>query len=277
MGTHPGGRINPSSRNRTEEIINSNQHTFSLPDVVKYYIFDSTLQRGEEKIFSLLNAELSHMSMLDIGVGAGRTTSYLAGKVKEYIAIDYSVEMIATCKKRFKGNIPEENFIVGDARYLDRLFSLRRFDFILFSFNGIDYTNYEERMEILNQIKAMLNPCGCFCFSSHNIQCIDEWRKFNFRKNVFALVKQLLFNRKRLAINSEQIKQAIDADYILLNDGAHDFGLTTCYSRPANQVKILRQTGYTRVHAFNISAEELKTEREMNLTTDRWIYYLCFL
>jgi ubiquinone/menaquinone biosynthesis C-methylase UbiE len=42
------------------------------------------------------------MKMLDIGVGRGRTTMHFAQAAEEYWAIDYSEEMIAACRERFR-------------------------------------------------------------------------------------------------------------------------------------------------------------------------------
>jgi len=54
--------------------------------------------------------------------------------VGEYIGVDYSAEMIAACCQKF----PDLVWQVADARNLEQ-FADNYFDFILFSFNGIDY------------------------------------------------------------------------------------------------------------------------------------------
>ena len=74
------------------------------------------------------------MKMLDIGVGGGRTTLHFAPLVKEYVGIDYSQNMIKACQERFA----QVSFQTADARSMG-IFKDSTFDFILFSYNGIDY------------------------------------------------------------------------------------------------------------------------------------------
>ena len=50
-----------------------------------------------------------------------------------------------------------------------KLFEDSSFDFILFSFNGIDYMNHDERIRTLREIRRILKTGGYFCFSTHNL------------------------------------------------------------------------------------------------------------
>src|SRR5437867_4307321 len=79
----------------------SNQYTFERERVVRAYERESELQKPEEVVLTMLRDRLKEMRMLDIGVGAGRTTFHLAPLVKEYIGVDYSQKMIEACKRRF--------------------------------------------------------------------------------------------------------------------------------------------------------------------------------
>jgi SAM-dependent methyltransferase len=62
---------------------------------------------------------------------------------------------------------PTIDFRVGDV--CDLPFNNDAFDYILFSFNGIDHIHPERRgIQALREIHRMLKPDGLFLFSSHN-------------------------------------------------------------------------------------------------------------
>ncbi len=94
----------------------SNKKAYESKDVVSYYFSQEDLYKPEDTILNIFKNRFKVMRMLDIGVGAGRTTVHFAKLAKEYIGIDYSENMINACKKRFhrlNGNI---SFKVCDAR-----------------------------------------------------------------------------------------------------------------------------------------------------------------
>lgn len=126
------------------------------------YLKEIQLQKPEQVILDKLKNKLKDMKMLDIGVGTGRTTLHFANLVKKYIGIDYSKELIDICKKRFS-NL---NFKVCDARNME-IFENNSFDFILFSYNGLDCVSHEDRLKILYEIIRICKNEGYFCFSTH--------------------------------------------------------------------------------------------------------------
>lgn len=101
--------------------------------------------------------------VLDIGCALGRTTGPLQGLGFDVVGIDVSSPMIEQARLRFPGL----DFRVGNACDLD--FSDRSFDYVLFSFNGIDLIHPEERRtRALREINRVLKDGGIFVFSSHN-------------------------------------------------------------------------------------------------------------
>ena len=101
--------------------------------------------------------------VLDLGCGRGRTTAPLYNMGYEVVGIDPSEEMIKAAKQDF----PEIDFSVGNACELE--FENNEFDYVFFSFNGIDYIYPEERrIKALKEIFRVLKPEGLFVFSSHN-------------------------------------------------------------------------------------------------------------
>jgi len=106
--------------------------------------------------------------VLDIGCGAGRTTSFLAEEGYDVVGIDLSHVLIKSAQSRF----PSINFRVMDAG--DLLFENDSFDAAIFSFNGLDcVAPVGTRLQILKEVLRVVKPGGRFYLSSHNI-----WEKF---------------------------------------------------------------------------------------------------
>ena len=94
----------------------SNLRTWKKQDIINEYAASTELQSPEKAILDTLKDQLPQMKMLDIGVGGGRTTVHFAEAAEEYWAIDYSEEMIAACRKRFREASSKVRFAVCDAR-----------------------------------------------------------------------------------------------------------------------------------------------------------------
>ena len=150
-----------------------NQDLYEKDKVVKRYLSHRHLQPPEQTILNLLEQSHRDMRILDIGVGAGRTTHYFAPLAKEYVGVDYSKKMIDACIEKFQDTNGHMSFHVCDARAMD-MFENHSFDFVLFSFNGIDMLSHEDRFQAFREMKRVCKPEGLFCFSSHNLQSVEE-------------------------------------------------------------------------------------------------------
>lgn len=53
-----------------------NQTVYTSANIVRYYSQIQQLQPAEQAIFNQLKDQFSTISMLDVGVGAGRTSQY---------------------------------------------------------------------------------------------------------------------------------------------------------------------------------------------------------
>jgi len=104
------------------------------------------------------------MRVLDLGVGAGRTTPFLAPRASSYVGVDVSEEMIKRCKSKY----PALDFRVGDASRLSE-FADGSADLIVFSFNGLGtLATDEQRQACLSECARILSLDGTFVFSLHN-------------------------------------------------------------------------------------------------------------
>ncbi len=234
----------------------------------------NTLQPPEKIILEQLKPVLKNMRMLDIGVGTGRTTYHFAGLVKEYVGIDYSPLMIDECIKIFNGKSNNMIFKVGDVVNLSE-YEDNYFDFILFSFNGIDYLAPEEREKAFENILRVGKPGGYFCFSTHNIFSVNDL--FKFIKQFKYKPKQIIRNLKTWA----RLKSLYPSpeylysnrDYVIFNDGSLDFSLVTYYVNPVVQKEELSQN-YKNIKVFDSKGKSVNGN-DLEKVRDNWLYFLC--
>lgn len=136
--------------------------TYNDPGVVAYYEKQADLQPAERHLFD--RHLRPGMSILDIGVGGGRTTRHLSKFAGRYLGADYSQAMVDACRRAW----PELEFRCADATDLAG-FPDGEFDAVVFSFNGIDYIASDDgRRRCLQELSRVLKPGGIFIFSSHN-------------------------------------------------------------------------------------------------------------
>ncbi len=129
------------------------------------------LQVSEKVVLDRLQSEIAGKRILDIGVGAGRTTGHLLGISQDYVGLDYSARMIRKCQTKY----PFATFVSGDARDLSR-FGAGSFDFVMFSYNGIDYMGHTDRLTTFSQIRRILAPGGIFVFLVSQRELLDFQR-----------------------------------------------------------------------------------------------------
>jgi ubiquinone/menaquinone biosynthesis C-methylase UbiE len=252
----------------------NNLNVYSNNSVIRHYAKYKGLQKPEAEIFQKLSNNLKQMDVLDIGIGGGRTTHFLMDKVKSYTGIDFSKGMIDFCKLKFKNG--GENFAleVCDVRDLS-IFPDEKFDLILFSFNGLDNINHEERIKSVSEIKRICKKGGYFCFSSHNLNNLAGFFKIKFRWNAWKLLSAI-FKIKRLRKLNESQLNALNkgADKILIYDNVYDFGLLTYYIKPSSQVTQLKNAGFNQVEVYSLKTGKKIEEKDLTGIKDSWLYYL---
>ena len=86
------------------------REVYESRSVVQTYTDLHELQPAERAVLEALRHRLESMDMLDIGVGAGRTTVSFAPLVRRYVGVDYSRAMVEACRRRFAGSTPEPTF-----------------------------------------------------------------------------------------------------------------------------------------------------------------------
>jgi ubiquinone/menaquinone biosynthesis C-methylase UbiE len=139
-----------------------NAAVFNQAPVVTDYRESTHLTAAEESIFGRFVRP--GMDILDIGVGAGRTTPVLRALANRYVGVDVAPAMVTAAREQHPG----VDFRVGDASDLSD-FADESFDLLVFSFNGIDYLHpIKDRNRCLGECRRVLRPSGVFILSSHN-------------------------------------------------------------------------------------------------------------
>ncbi len=132
--------------------------------VAQAYDRDGWIGPGESELVRRLASETRGTPLLDIGVGAGRTTSLLALLADDYIGVDYSPEMIDLARRRY----PWADLRVGDARSLSD-FDDGQFGAVVFTYNGLDGIAHEDRAGAFAEMRRVLRPGGWLLYSTLNM------------------------------------------------------------------------------------------------------------
>jgi SAM-dependent methyltransferase len=245
-----------------------NLATYTSDPVVSWYEKLDELIPVEKKIFSTYKELLVNARLLDIGIGGGRTTKNLIGLCKHYTGIDYSERFVNSVKKRF----PYQEILHADARDLSR-FQSCSFDFVNFSFNGMDYVDAEDRIKILAQICNVLKPGGVFFFSTHNRRHKSfnqpPWRdkKAGSFINIKTLLKLLPFYWRKI---SNRRFETLKNEFAIINDPAHNYSLMTFYTTPEYIEEQLLKAGFGNIEMFDKIGNKPGYEH-----LDDWIFITC--
>jgi len=113
-------------------------------------------------------------TILDIGVGGGRTSPYLAENASRYVGIDYAPEMVQLCRRKY----PQWEYCEGSAIDLS-CFPDESFDVIVMSYNVLDdLVPDASRWRCLQECHRVLGNKGFLIFSSHNPRALITRPKF---------------------------------------------------------------------------------------------------
>lgn len=215
------------SESTNRDHFDENIDRFSSDDLLQLYTerVSAGLFGVEEKAIDEYFTE-SNAEVLDVGCGAGRTTEPLYQRGFDVVGIDLSEEMVQKARALF----PEIEFRVGDATDLE--FATGRFDYVLFSHNGIDYIHPEsKRLQALSELRRVMNPGGVLVFSTHN-----TWYRFPALVTDHEFLRTFYLNRKNLRRLFDRYKVDVrEAD------------LHTYMSNPLKQRRQLRDCGFTEI------------------------------
>lgn len=202
-------------------------------------------QRAIESHFTRRDA-----TVLDLGCGTGRTTAVLDRMGFDVVGVDVSEPMIHRARTLF----PHLEFESGDVR--DLRFADESFEYVLFSFNGLDYVQPEgDRYVALREIWRVLNPGGTFVFSSHNpfhLLPSDPRSPYGYLQLVRFWIRNVLDGN-------------VTSRY--KTDVYPDAPIDTYFISPRGQRRQLKRCGFEIV-------ETVKKEAMPSVWLDPWPYYV---
>lgn len=269
---------------------------FQRGDVVEEYASFEFLLAAEEALLRDHATELPAWRMLDLGVGAGRTSVHFMGRVASYVGADYSAAMVERCAARFAGRVPPTaTFAQADARTLEQ-FEDGAFHFVLFSFNGIDTVGDErDRERALAAIARVCAPGALLCLSSHNLlwfhhsisplraaasyaRAMRRDRRAPLRAARLALHRRRLNGGRRAprhegVIVEERPRYELRRAFYATPD--ERMTITRYSTTPARQVQRLRDAGFEHVRILGRDGEALPLERRRALAREQWLHYVC--
>lgn len=249
-------RINHDWYERTQAIANLNGDDFLEPSLIlilfKYHNF------------------LVDRPVLDMGIGAGRTTLYLSRLTRAYVGIDYSEAMVRHSRHRFPGL----RIDLCDASDLGR-FRDGSFAFAVFSYNGLDCMSHVARLCALSEISRVLQPGGIFAFSAHNRDFANAKAgpRLHLSRNPITqasnVVHWIRTARKHARLRMFEYE---GLEYALVNDVADDYSLIYYYITKEMQRLQLERAGLELLEMYDHRSNPLRDG--MECATTPWIWYV---
>ncbi len=252
--------------NHKEIVDDINRAAYGTEEVVDWYGDLDFILKPEAVILEKITPVIREQRLLDIGIGAGRTTRFLLEISRDYTGIDYTPSFAELAQKKY----PAAKILCGDARDLG-VFADHAFDFVLFSFNAIDYMVHEDRLRALKEIHRVLKPNGLFMFSTHN-RDYKYFDKFPWQEGRFDLnhLKSCLYTFFHLPKHYRMKKHEIRTEqYAIINDNAHGFSLLGYYISLTEQEKQLKEIGFAELEAYDMEGNPTAGD-----TNFPWTYYL---
>jgi SAM-dependent methyltransferase len=253
-----------------------NKHVYDRD--ADHYASMRALMPAERAALDGLRDRWGEIEMLDVGVGAGRTAYTFAAVAKGYVGLDYSERMVELSRDLI-GERDGRSFEFGDVRDLSRWYG-HEFDFVLFSFNGLDSVPAEDRTVALREIRKVIADDGLFLFSSHSLPALD----LRFKRPSVRLVRPL-WSSKRLvkaAVNHVRLRAAnreLSLDEakargwaLVREDPAHGFRLQNYWVMPRLQIAQLESAGFALVELTGMAGESVDPDAPGDAA---WLHYLC--
>ncbi|MDB6140670.1 MAG: putative methyltransferase [Verrucomicrobiaceae bacterium] len=230
------------------------------------------LYPAERRLLGLYRDRWPDVRMLDIGIGAGRTSHYFAALAGQYAGIDFAPNMIEACRKRFAGRWPGAMFQEGDATALKE-HADDSYDLVLFSFNGIDCLPYPQRQQALSEMQRVCRPGGRIVFSSHNLYHISRIPTFHFHAHPMRLREEIC-RWWQVQRRNPPVLEAMAGSYCEYDDG--NIGANRLmFIRPEVQTADLADLGLEVTGRYANDGRELVTDEDGRNPDISWLYYFC--
>jgi ubiquinone/menaquinone biosynthesis C-methylase UbiE len=251
----------------------ANFDLYNTPRAVGVYSRMTGLSRAETAILRGIEARLPSMDVLDLGVGAGRTTRAFASIARTYVGVDFASPMVDACRAKY----PALDFRVADARDLS-IFPDESFDFVLFSFNGVDCLAFDHRSCVFNEVRRVLRPGGTFVFSSHNAGFLDPMTPGAVMRLALRPGTSLKVVARKLSFLSKKISvdHVSDGSHAVVFERQHGHEVPIVYTRPEWQTREIAARDFNLTATIsNATGEVLTSPTDLLRLADAWLYYVC--
>jgi ubiquinone/menaquinone biosynthesis C-methylase UbiE len=226
-----------------------NTRTMKSREAIGFYSRLKELYPYEEVALSSISDEIRGQPILDLGVGGGRTVQALRNISEDYLGLDYTEDMVSSCRE----NYPEAEFVHADARDLSR-YEDGSFALIVFSSEGLCMVGHEDRLKILTEIQRLLRPDGIAMFSTYNKDSASHDARFqchrflptkNPARFVVRLCRCLVQNAmsymNRLRFKKHEVRLP---RYSIINDVYHYYSTLLYYISIDHQIEQLRSCNF---------------------------------
>ncbi len=244
-----------------------NAAIFMAPAVARRY-GNPALFAAEAMILLRYRDAFAGKRVLDLAVGSGRTTRYLAPFAADYVGIDVSPPMLALARARY----PHVRFLDMDLREIGKL-PAENFDFVFGPWNILSAFSHDERLQIIRRVHDLLAPGAVFAFSAHN----RDWqyagghplsKPLRPRTIVDALHPMSWANY----LSRRHLRRE-ETDYAMLNDEAHRWQGVFYYINRDAQVRQLEACGFEFLEALSEDGTTLGTNDPTEHNGS--IHYVC--
>jgi ubiquinone/menaquinone biosynthesis C-methylase UbiE len=227
---------------------------------------------AEAMILLRYRDDFKNKRVLDVGVGTGRTTPYLASLAAEYVGIDYSDVMLGEARSRH----PSQQFKNVDMRHMPT-FADSSFDVIFAPSAVLDALSHADRLRAFSEIARVLTDDGLFIYSAHNLAC-REWttrHPIEFSKNPVTLamngVRWICEEGRRR--NLRRYESVDDGGFAIVNDAAFGWRALHYYSTKQGQLKQLTEVGFRFLECLSMDGRP--STEEVRLDLDFKLHYVC--
>ena len=228
------------------------------------------LSRCEATTLLKYQSTFAGRDVLDVGVGTGRTTFYIAPLARRYEAIDYSPVMV----ERVKTTMPAISVRLSDFRDLSA-FSDASIDMIFATNNVYDAVSHEDRTRSLAEAHRVLRPGGHLMFTSHNRRYRHARRRpvlARSRNPVTQAAHVVTWMRSIANQLRNRHLERVEADYAILTDEGHDYQCLHYYVDPLVQRRRLAELGYRVVDVLDHVGRSV-AETDACITSP-WLMYV---
>ncbi len=252
---------------------------YSRPEIANHYL-STLIQPPEANLLKDIIARPNPPDLLDLGVGAGRTTFFFLPFVRSYLGLDLSPHMIHLCWQRFPrsgsadSTTPPDrhDFQVGDASALTGCADASS-DIVLFSCSGLDCLAPDQRMACLREVRRVLRSGGVFLFSAHNLQSIESL--YGQHSPIAATLPPE--RRAGIAAKNPPLENFRTCDSALFWDGVYgpEIELRHVYIRPAAQLAELHAAGFVEAEVLSTDTGQPLNAEQAAANSEPALHYRC--